>query len=169
MSPARSAASPKRSNATYGDVPPSSPSIGHAKSEHRMGRNFLKGSHGDTANAVLAAAGYNFRRLLAWLAILWRVFILAMLDPASLVPSTAQQHLTLKPPARTRNAGYFTVDFLGLFSLEMDRSQGDSKLRPRTPLGGQAEASCRRLQIANNSLRARLLDQAGLCLTIMNV
>ena len=35
-----------------------------------MGRNFLKGPHGDAANAVLAAAGYNFRRLLAWLAIL---------------------------------------------------------------------------------------------------
>jgi IS5 family transposase len=35
------------------------PVIGHAKNEHRMGRNFLKGSHGDAANAVLAAAGYN--------------------------------------------------------------------------------------------------------------
>ena len=55
------------------------PVIGHAKAEHRMGRNFLKGTHGDAANAVLAAAGYNFRRLLAWFAILWRVFILAML------------------------------------------------------------------------------------------
>jgi IS5 family transposase len=55
------------------------PVIGHAKGEHRMGRNFLKGAHGDAANAVLAAAGYNFRRLLAWLAILWRVIIMAML------------------------------------------------------------------------------------------
>jgi len=55
------------------------PVIGHAKGEHRMGRNFLKGAHGDAANAVLAAAGYNFRRLLAWLADLWRVFIIAML------------------------------------------------------------------------------------------
>ena len=42
---------------------------------HRMGRNFLKGSHGDAANAVLAAAGYNFRRLLAWLAAFWRALI----------------------------------------------------------------------------------------------
>ena len=50
------------------------PVIGHAKAEHRMGRNFLKGPHGDAANAVLAAAGYNFRRLLAWLAMIWRVF-----------------------------------------------------------------------------------------------
>jgi len=55
------------------------PVIGHAKNEHRMGRNFLKGRHGDAANAVLAAAGYNFRRLLAWLAALWRVLITAWL------------------------------------------------------------------------------------------
>jgi IS5 family transposase len=53
--------------------------IGHAKSEHRMGRNFLKGTHGDAANAILSAAGYNFRRLLAWLAALWRVFVMAVL------------------------------------------------------------------------------------------
>jgi transposase, IS5 family len=62
------------------------PVIGHAKSEHRMGRNFLKGIHGDAANAVLAAAGYNFRRLLAWLAILWRVFVMAMLAAAAPAP-----------------------------------------------------------------------------------
>jgi IS5 family transposase len=59
------------------------PVIGHAKSEHRMGRNFLKGTHGDAANAVLAAAGYNFRRLLAWLAILWRAFVFAVLQAAA--------------------------------------------------------------------------------------
>ena len=29
-----------------------------------MVRNFLKGAHADAANAVLAAAVYNFRRLL---------------------------------------------------------------------------------------------------------
>jgi transposase, IS5 family len=55
------------------------PVIGHAKAEHRMGRNFLKGPHGDAANAVLAAAGYNFRRLLGWLAMIWRVFSAAIL------------------------------------------------------------------------------------------
>ena len=59
------------------------PVIGHAKSEHRMGRNFLKGTEGDAANAVLAAAGYNFRRLLAWLAALWRAWIMAMLAQAN--------------------------------------------------------------------------------------
>jgi transposase, IS5 family len=59
------------------------PVIGHAKGEHRMGRNFLKGTHGDAANAVLTAAGYNFRRLLAWFAILWRVFVMAILAAAA--------------------------------------------------------------------------------------
>src|ERR1700691_4942634 len=59
------------------------PVIGHAKAEHRMGRNYLAGAHGDAANAVLAAAGYNFRRLLAWLAALWRVFIMAVLATAT--------------------------------------------------------------------------------------
>ncbi len=57
--------------------------IGHAKNEHRTGRNYLRGSHGDAANAVLAAAGYNFRRLLAWLAAFWRVFIMAALAARS--------------------------------------------------------------------------------------
>ena len=41
------------------------PVIGHTKAEHRMGRNFLKGAPtAIAANAGLAAAGYNFRRLL---------------------------------------------------------------------------------------------------------
>jgi IS5 family transposase len=43
------------------------PCIGHAKEEHRMGRNYLAHRQGDAANAVLSAAGYNFRRLLKWL------------------------------------------------------------------------------------------------------
>ena len=65
------------------------PVIGHAKGEHRMGRNYLAGAHGDAANAVLAAAGYNFRRLLAWLAALWRVFIMAILATARDAPIPA--------------------------------------------------------------------------------
>jgi IS5 family transposase len=58
------------------------PIIGHAKAEHRMGRNHLVGSEGDAANAVLAAAGYNFRRLLEWLRLLL-CLILAALAAAS--------------------------------------------------------------------------------------
>jgi hypothetical protein len=35
-----------------------------------MGRNHLAHSSGDVINAVLAAAGYNFRLLLRWLKLL---------------------------------------------------------------------------------------------------
>jgi len=39
------------------------PKIGHAKSDHRMGRCYLKGLEGDAINAILAAAASNFRKL----------------------------------------------------------------------------------------------------------
>jgi transposase, IS5 family len=47
------------------------PVIGHLKSGHRMNRNHLKGRTGDAANALLAAIGYNFRLLIAWITLLW--------------------------------------------------------------------------------------------------
>jgi len=50
------------------------PVIGHLKQDHRMGRNHLAHSHGDAVNAVLAAIGYNFRRILAWLSLLLAIF-----------------------------------------------------------------------------------------------
>lgn len=65
------------------------PVIGHLKAEHRMGRNYLAHAAGDATNAVLAAAGYNFRRLLAWLAF-WLTVILNVLDDAT--PS--RHHIT---------------------------------------------------------------------------
>ena len=43
------------------------PVIGHLKEDHRMGRNYLTGAEGDCINAVLTAAGYNFRLLRRWL------------------------------------------------------------------------------------------------------
>jgi IS5 family transposase len=54
------------------------PVIGHMKNDHRMDRNFLIGSHGDAANAVLAAVGYNVARLIAWLKELWRALLLVI-------------------------------------------------------------------------------------------
>jgi len=54
------------------------PLIGHIKNEHRMERNYLAGTQGDAINAILAAAGYNFRLLLTWLRLLLRL-LLAML------------------------------------------------------------------------------------------
>ena len=38
------------------------PTIGHLKSDHRLGRNFYKGLAGDAINILLAAAAYNFKR-----------------------------------------------------------------------------------------------------------
>jgi IS5 family transposase len=64
------------------------PVIGHVKAEHRMGRNYLKGRHGDRINAVLAAAGYNFSLLLRWLRTLLRALI-QLLPPPKTHPQPA--------------------------------------------------------------------------------
>lgn len=56
------------------------PVIGHLKSEHRMDRNYLAHRAGDAINAVLAAAGYNFRLLLRWLALPCAQILAACLD-----------------------------------------------------------------------------------------
>lgn len=47
------------------------PTIGHLKSDYRLGRNFYKGVTGDAINVLLAAAAYNFKR--AMKALLWLV------------------------------------------------------------------------------------------------
>jgi IS5 family transposase len=43
------------------------PVIGHAKSDHGLGRNYLKGQVGDSLNALLAACGFNLRKLFRFL------------------------------------------------------------------------------------------------------
>jgi IS5 family transposase len=48
------------------------PVIGHMKDDNRMDRNYLKGADGDKMNAILAACGFNLRKLLR--AILWLIF-----------------------------------------------------------------------------------------------
>ncbi len=40
------------------------PTIGHLKSDFRLGRNFYKGVMGDAVNILLAAAAYNFKRVM---------------------------------------------------------------------------------------------------------
>jgi IS5 family transposase len=40
------------------------PIIGHLKSGHRLGRNYLRGISGDIHNVILAACGFNMRKLL---------------------------------------------------------------------------------------------------------
>ena len=53
------------------------PVIGHLKDDHRMGRTYLAHSSGDAINAVLAAVGYNFRRLIQWLRLLMLRILIA--------------------------------------------------------------------------------------------
>jgi IS5 family transposase len=60
------------------------PVIGHLKAEHRMGRNHLAHSTGDASNAVLAAAGYNFRLLIRWLTPLLLKILSALAPPLKL-------------------------------------------------------------------------------------
>jgi len=54
------------------------PVIGHMKNDGHLGRNYLKGRHGDAANAILSAIGHNFRIILAWLRMLLRLFLAAL-------------------------------------------------------------------------------------------
>ena len=52
--------------------------IGHVKAGNRMRRNYLKGRDGDRANALLAAAGYDFSLLIRWFETLLRALIAAV-------------------------------------------------------------------------------------------
>lgn len=52
------------------------PIIGHLKQDHRAARNYLKGQTGDAINFTMAAAGFNFNKLMKKLkkASLWLIF-----------------------------------------------------------------------------------------------
>ena len=39
------------------------PIIGHMKQDHRLGRNFLKGIHGNSLNTIFSACGFNLRKI----------------------------------------------------------------------------------------------------------
>ena len=48
------------------------PVIGHIKSDHRLNRNFYKGVVGDNINIMLAAAAFNFKRMMnKWKSSFW--------------------------------------------------------------------------------------------------
>jgi len=40
------------------------PIIGHLKTDYRLGRNFYKGIFGDNINIMLAAAAFNFKKMM---------------------------------------------------------------------------------------------------------
>jgi transposase, IS5 family len=78
------------------------PVIGHLKAEHRMGRNYLKGRDGDRANAILAAAGYNFALLLRWLRKLLRA-LLQVLTVGDLLPISPKNRRSIVLHGRLNN------------------------------------------------------------------
>jgi transposase, IS5 family len=60
--------------------------IGHMKTDGHLGRCYLKGRAGDAANAILTAVGYNLRLVLAWLRMLLRLILGALLQALALRP-----------------------------------------------------------------------------------
>lgn len=69
------------------------PSIGHLKQEHRMDRNRLKGIEGDRFNAILSAAGMNFRKLMKFIEEFLRQ-LFYWLFVQTLLPAKWQRQLT---------------------------------------------------------------------------
>lgn len=63
------------------------PVIGHMKTDGHLGRCYLKGRHGDAANAVLSAVGYNLRLVLTWLRMILRLILIALLRPFAIQPA----------------------------------------------------------------------------------
>jgi len=56
------------------------PIIGHIKSNHRLNRNFYKGIIGDNVNIMLAAAAFNFKRMMnKWKSSFW-LFLKNMIE-----------------------------------------------------------------------------------------
>ena len=60
--------------------------IGHMKTDGHLGRCYLKGRHGDAANAILSAVGYNLRLVLAWLRIVLHLILIALRQAFTCVP-----------------------------------------------------------------------------------
>ena len=59
------------------------PMIGHAKTDGRLGRNYLLGHDGDRINALLAAAGHNLRLILRKLRLLFVRILTDLLAPVA--------------------------------------------------------------------------------------
>jgi transposase, IS5 family len=82
------------------------PVIGHMKGDHRMNRNYLKGTNGDKMNAILAACGFNLRKLLR--AFFWPLFKelgqfnLHLIGQKFVLAALERQHLVTGPGLKSR-------------------------------------------------------------------
>ena len=57
------------------------PINGHLKTDHRLNRNFYKGITGDNINVMLAAAAFNFKRMMnKWKSSFWLEFKIQIVD-----------------------------------------------------------------------------------------
>jgi len=61
--------------------------VGSLKAEGHLGRCYLKGRAGDAANVIPSAVGYSLRLVLAWLRIILRVILLALLQTFTIRPA----------------------------------------------------------------------------------
>jgi IS5 family transposase len=61
------------------------------KSDGQLGRNFLRGTEGDAANVILAAAGHNLRLLRTWLACLLACLIRLLVAACRAGPAHSPQ------------------------------------------------------------------------------
>jgi len=52
-----------------------------------MGRNYLAHRNGDLNNAILAAVGYNFRRIIKWLRALLCLILMVLFPKSKLSPA----------------------------------------------------------------------------------
>jgi transposase, IS5 family len=57
------------------------------KTDGHLGRCYLKGRDGDATNAILSAVGYNLRLVLAWLRMLLRFILVALLRTFAIQPA----------------------------------------------------------------------------------
>ncbi len=65
------------------------PSISHLKQEHRMDGNQLKGMEGNRFNAILSAAGMNFRKLMKFIEGFFATTFLLALYPDLIIAKMA--------------------------------------------------------------------------------
>jgi IS5 family transposase len=71
------------------------PVIGHVKHDHRMIINYLSGTQGDAINTLLAAAGFNFRKMLRRIKAKTKALCLYLTD-------TLEEVLTIKISSREK-------------------------------------------------------------------
>jgi len=64
------------------------PTIGHLKAEHRLERNWLKGTAGDAINAILSAAAMNFQKLQGFFWHFWLRLMALLLSTFQATAST---------------------------------------------------------------------------------